>query len=544
MMKLDKKNCLRLLDAMKRELDRSTKGLKLKGQRRPYFLSYLLKAQQGFNLWGRYGTIFSESPWTENDLYVQCRVGSHRFDQTFDGNLDQDLSKRDSYGWMEAAKELEPRTLRYSLWRLTQLKYEEALQDYYEKKKVLVEQNLDQSLASFSREKVLRKIENIQPVTFPIVRWRNLVREISSLFAKKKRLVDPYVRVQGVNLVRLFVNSEGSRFLTQDRFYEIAISSWILAPEGHYLSAAKRFYTRSIDKLPKKKELMKAADDLEKELLELRAAPPVDPYTGPALLSGQATGLVFHEALGHRLEGKRLRSRQEGRTFANRIGTRILPEGVEVFDDPSLQDWKGQDLYGNYKIDDEGVPAQRVHLVEDGVLRHFLQSRTPIEGSKHSNGHGRMERYQNPMARMANTIVEVRDPWTPEELEQALLEETIERGLDHAILIEGVSGGETRTDHYDFQAFKGTPTKAHLIDVRSGKKKRIRDLQFIGTPLAILQRVLALGGPYEVDNSYCYAESGSVPVATIAPMMLVADLELQREAKKSYRPPILQRPPL
>jgi predicted Zn-dependent protease len=155
-----------------------------------------------------------------------------------------------------------------------------------------------------------------------------------------------------------------------------------------------------------------------------------------------------------------------------------------------------------------------------------------------------MERFQNPMARMANTIVEIRNPWTPEELEEALLQETIARGLDHAILIEGVSGGETRTDHYDFQAFKGTPTKAHLIDVRSGKKKRIRDLQFIGTPLAILQRVLALGGPFEVDNSYCYAESGSVPVATIAPMMLVADLELQRAAKKSYRPPILPRPPL
>src|SRR5690606_37420070 len=134
-------------------------------------------------------------------------------------------------------------------------------------------------------------------------------------------------------------------------------------------------------------------------------------------------------------------------------GQRILPEGVDVVDDPTLTHFDGVALHGAYRVDDEAVPAQRVELVKDGVLKNFLMSRQLIDGFRRSNGHGRHERYQDPMARMANLIVSARESHSWEYLKRKLCEETLRRGLPYGIIIRGVSSGETRTDHYDFQAF-------------------------------------------------------------------------------------------
>jgi predicted Zn-dependent protease len=237
-------------------------------------------------------------------------------------------------------------------------------------------------------------------------------------------------------------------------------------------------------------------------------------------------------------------SRSEGHTFASKIGQRLLPPGVDIVDDPSLATFDNVPLHGHYKIDDEGVRAQRVELVKDGVLRNFLMSRQLIDGFTHSNGHGRHERYQDPMARMANLIVTSRDTKTPDELKAMLREETARRELPYGLIIRGVSAGETRTDQYDFQAFKGIPTSVYTVDPRTGKETRVRDVSFIGTPLAVMQRILAFGERCEVDNSYCYAESGAVPVATVAPPMLVGELELQRASTRRYRPARLPMPPM
>ena len=147
---------------------------------------------------------------------------------------------------------------------------------------------------------------------------------------------------------------------------------------------------------------------MARELKELAIAKPLDPYAGPALLSGFATGLVFHEAIGHRLEGERMGSRSEGHTFAQKIGQRILPPGVDVVDDPTLARHNDVPLHGSYHIDDEGVPAQRAELVNDGILKSFIMSRQLTDGFTRSTGHGRHERYQDPMARMANLVVTAR----------------------------------------------------------------------------------------------------------------------------------------
>lgn len=540
---LDIEHAREVQKTMAQELRRSMKGMVQKGHPKPYFISYLLHHTTGLDVWGRYGAVFNTEPVQSCDLYTEVRVGSYKMDQTLDGGLNTDLSERDSYNWLLGPRDVEPEAVRYAFWKLTQLKYWEALQQYYEKRKIHVEQRMENEAASFSREPKLVLNKTIEPVKFPQKRWEDYVRRASGLFRDYKTLVDPYVRIRGMSKARIFVNSEGSKFIAQEQFYEVIVSAWFLSKEGVYLNSSRHFYGRGAAELPKIKEVEAAIDDIAKDLASLARAEPMEPYAGPALLSGTATGLMFHEAIGHRLEGERMISRTEGQTFARRVGQRILPESVDLVDDPTLDHWDGKPLYGHYDVDDEGVRAQRSTLVKSGTLKSFLMSRSCTKGFSHSNGHGRHERFQDPMARMANLIVTSEEKKSWEELEEMLVADVKAKGLPHGIIVKRVSSGETRTDHYDFQAFKGVPTEVYRV-TNTGKKVRIRDVNFIGTPLAAIQRIRAFGEDYEVDNSYCFAESGSVPVATVAPAMLVEELELQRANTRYFRPPVLAFPPM
>ncbi|MEM7674762.1 MAG: metallopeptidase TldD-related protein, partial [Myxococcota bacterium] len=399
MITIDKNITKRVQQQMETELKRSMKGLSLPNHPRPFFMSYLLHHTLGLDVWGRYGAVFNTEPIRSCDLYAECRVGSYRLDQTVDGGLDHDHEERDSYQWLVGPQDLDPQAVRYAFWKLSQLKYQEALQDYYDKRKILVDQRLKPSTASLTREDKLIKNMAVAPQRFSTARWESFVRQASGLFAKYRKLVDPYVRIRGVSRVRVFVNSEGSKFTCQENFYEVVIKAWYLTDEGAYLDAARYFHAREASDLPKMSTVEATIDDIARDLSSLAKAKPLDPYAGPALLSGTATGLLFHEAIGHRLEGERMLSRSEGQTFSRKVGQRILPEQVDLIDDPTLAEWEGRPLYGHYHVDDEGVAAQRVELVKKGVLKSFLLSRSAVPGFKKSNGHGRHERYQDPMAR-------------------------------------------------------------------------------------------------------------------------------------------------
>jgi predicted Zn-dependent protease len=540
----DLAHCKRLLRAMEQELARQVRGLRQPGEPPPFFLSYLVHAKEGLSVWGRYGSVFRSEPHRDSDLYAEVRVGSHRLDNMIDGGLTSDLTQRQSASWIDGPEDLDPDVLRYALWRLTQHKYDESLQEYYEKKKILVEQQLAHSGKSFSVEPELTHYDDVKRVVFPKKRWEAFVRETSALFRNYRFMLDPYVQIRGLNKIRIFVSSEGTRFICQDTYYEVSMQGWLLGPDGVHLESTRTFYGRDPESLPSRKQVAAAIEAMARELKELAQAKPLEPYAGPALLSGFASGLIFHEAIGHRLEGERMGSRSEGHTFASKLGQRVLPAGVEIVDDPTLTHYKDVPLHGSYKIDDEGVRAQRAVLVEDGILKSFLMSRQLADGHKRSNGHGRHERYQDPMARMANLVVSARETHSWDELKRMLCEETARRGLPYGIMIRGVSAGETRTDHYDFQAFKGVPTAVYTVDPKTGKETRVRDVTFIGTPLAVMQRILGFGDTADVDNSYCYAESGAIPVATVAPPMLVGELELQRASTRRYRPARLPFPPL
>jgi TldD protein len=298
--------------------------------------------------------------------------------------------------------------------------------------------------------------------------------------------------------------------------------------------------------------------ELATELRALREAPLIDPYTGPAILMEEAAGVFFHETIGHRLEGERQNDEKEGRTFKGQVGRRVLPEFLSVIDDPTVRTGGGMQapaqgggpavartpvsLNGWYTFDDEGVSARKVTLIEHGVLRDYLKSRTPITGSLRSNGHGRAEGTADPMGRMANLFLRSTKKVPVSRLKEMLLEEVRRQGKPFGLIIRDITGGSTNTSNFGYQAFKGQPRLVYRVDAKTGAETLVRGVEMVGTPLTTVSRIVATSDTEGVFNGFCGAESGFVPVSTVAPAVLMSEIELQRTQKAAERPPLLPPP--
>lgn len=538
-----------ILEAMAAELRRSRQGLRVPGSPRPYYMSYVLRRRRELLLEAAYGSLQRRRDREQGLLHVDVRVGSHQFDNVIDGGLGGDDTQRESADWLTAPDDLDPIALRYSLWKLTQIKFDEALEDYYDHRKAMVAEYLRDEVASFTREDACRHLESIEAFDrteqLPIERWSSELVELSRRLLEHPDIHDPGLSIHGERVHRWFVDSNGSVVRSSDLWLEFEVRGWVLTEDGVYVEASRSWPARSVAEMLDAQTMSVLFDEVVAELAELREAESPGSFIGPALLLGQAASTMFHEALGHRLEGNRLVARGETRTFAHLLGERILPPGLHVFDDPTITRVAGRSLWGSYRVDDEGVPARRAELVRDGLLVGFLRNRAPLpDSSERSNGHGRTAGVERSMARMGNLIVES-DPahqQTQAALEAKLVALAREQGRRYAALIHRVRAGETATDSYDFQVFKGELAYVELLDVETGVRRRVRDLELIGTPLSALQRIVAFGGEAGVDHGYCFAESGSVPVGGVAPAIVLSEVELQQGSRTGFHEPLLPPP--
>jgi predicted Zn-dependent protease len=279
------------------------------------------------------------------------------------------------------------------------------------------------------------------------------------------------------------------------------------------------------------------------DLKALRRAPLADPFIGPAILEGRAAGVFFHEIFGHRVEGHRQKNEEEGQTFAKKIGEPIMPPFINVYDDPTLSRIGDVDLNGFYQFDDEGVVAQRANLVEGGVLKGFLLSRSPTRGFDHSNGHGRRQEGRTVVSRQGNLVVEPKVAVPVTELRRRLREEAKRQGKPYGLLFRDISGGFTNTARGGPQAFKVLPIIVYRVWVDGRSDELVRGADLVGTPLSALSRIMAAGDDYQTFNGYCGAESGFVPVSATSPSLLVQQIEIERRDKGNDKPPILAAPP-
>jgi predicted Zn-dependent protease len=336
--------------------------------------------------------------------------------------------------------------------------------------------------------------------------------------------------------------SDGTALIRPGANSRLVIQGETRADDGMELLRVETFQAASPDQLPSETELKGKVDKIATDLKALRAAPVAEPYAGPALLSGRAAAVFFHEVLGHRLEGHRQRGDAEGQTFTKKVNQLVLPAFLSVTDDPTMKELGGVKLAGNYDFDDEGVPAAKVTAVENGVLKNFLMSRAPITDFDHSNGHGRRQPGLMPVGRQGNLIVTSTKTVKDSDLKQKFIEEIKKQGKPYGLYFEDIQGGFTLTTRASPQAFQVIPVMVWRVYADGRPDELVRGVDIVGTPLLSLNNIILTGDTEQVFNGVCGAESGQVPVAAAAPSMLFSEIEVQKRAKGTQRPPLLPPP--
>jgi len=237
-----------------------------------------------------------------------------------------------------------------------------------------------------------------------------------------------------------------------------------------------------------------------------------------------------------------MKNEADAQTFKKKISEQVLPTSLSVYCDPQSKIYNNQEMSGSYVYDDQGSKGERVDVVKDGILKGFLMSRTPISNFPKSNGHGRAMAGMQPAARQSNLIVETSQPKTNEELRAELIKLAKEQNKTYGYLFDEVEGGFTSTGRFQPNAFNVTPTLVYKVFTDGRPDEIVRGVDLVGTPLAIFSQIDQAGGKTEIFNGYCGAESGSVPVACVAPTVVLRLIETQKKSKSQGLPLILPRP--
>jgi TldD protein len=537
-----------LLQAMKKELDRSFENLKNAGDNPLYFLSYRVYDNDELRLSASYGALDDSSKTHRRSLDIEARVGTPEIDNTHKmrENIESTFERMFSgSSGIDFSVDNDESAIRTALWLATDNVFKAAQRKYLQVKanhSVKVSE-MDPS-PDFSLSKAV--IDTEKPLTLPIDKkaWEDRLRKLSAIYKEYPDIIDSDVSLNGDCVQRYIVTSEGSLIQTSDRQARVFTSASALCDDGMKVHLFDSVEVLDPANLPDDKTLEQMIRKLAKSVQELRVAHTAEPYVGPAIIRNRAAGVFFHEILGHRVEGHRQKDEEEGRTFAKKVGEQIMPAFISVYDDPRMNKLNGKTLAGYYHYDNEGIEAQKVSVVDHGILKNFLMGRSPISDFKVSNGHSRAQPGMPPVARQGNLVVESNKSVPYEELRKELLEEAKRQNKPYGLVFDEIAGGFAITQAFMPQSFELLPLRVTRVWVDGRPDELLRGVNLVGTPLASLETIMAAANDTDTFNGVCGAESGWVPVSASAPSLLVRTLETAREYKEQSKPPILPAPVL
>ena len=535
-----------LLDAMTTELHRAFTSLGKQApgkqdsekQLPPYFLSYTVSDASYVAIRAQFGALVDSSASRMRVADVQVRLGDPKLDNTHGTHRSSAVNS------LQLPLTDDREALGRSLWLATNTGYGTALDNYMRvKTEAQVRAKEEDTSPDFSQEAPQVSVgKAAPPVVVDKAAWEQRVRALSMVFRRYPDVYQNVVMLSVQNETDYFASSEGSRLVTPHLAARLVVFAVTRADDGMDLFRAQTFEAETVEGLPAQPELEAAMRELGKSLEALRKAQVTEPFDGPAILSGRAAAVFFHEVLGHRLEGQRQRGEEEGQTFTKDIGKEVLPTFLSVADDPTVTTFGKTWLSGSYEYDDEGQKARRVDLIDDGVLKTFLMSRLPIASFGASNGHGRAQTGRVPTGRQGNLIVTSTKTEPESELRKQLIDEAKKQGKPYGLYFEDISSGFAVTTRSSPQAFQVIPLVVYRVYADGRPDELVRGVSIVGTPLASMKRILATGDKSEVFNGECGAESGTVPVSAVSPAMLLSEMETQRQPQGTARPPILPIP--
>lgn len=531
-----------LIDILESELDRSFQGLKTQ-ENPPYYIAYAVTETEEIRITSSFGHTVANTDNKSRILDIDLRVGDYNLDNT---HIIRGESF--SFGMGSASPELplenDPNAIKQAIWKATDSHYKNAIErldKVLTNKKVKIKEE-DES-PDFSKDEIAKnKIGKAPQIKIDKDKWENELNNLSALFLNYSWLYDGSVSINIEHITKYFIDTEGRKLQWPETYSRISVYAKTKAEDGMSLPLYKTYFSYSPDDLEKPENIKKDIEQLVATLDGLREAEVMGTYSGPAILSGEAAGVFFHEIFGHRVEGHREKDPNSSQTFKKSMGKEILADFIDVVFDPTITELKGNEVSGHYPYDDQGIEAQKVVAVKDGKFQNFLMSRSPIENFPNSNGHGRRQPGRKAVSRQSNLIVKASETHTMQELKEELRNLCKEQDKEFGLFFDVVQGGFTFTSRTIPNAFNVLPLVVYKVYADGRPDELVRGVDLIGTPLTTFKNIVMAADDIGVFNGICGAESGSVPVSACSPTLLVSTIEVQKKKKSQAKLPILGAP--
>jgi hypothetical protein len=554
-----------ILRAMRDELLRS-RTLKLTGLDPPYFIEYSVDDTANFHASSSLGALIA-SRWTRARIpQVHIRVGSPEFDNT--NSIFSNMPGGARFDSDQAPLDDNYEALRQLFWLATDRAYKGAVEAISRKRAVLRNLTQSEKIADFAEAKPVQLILNRGRIEVNEPEWAARTRSLSSIFRAYPSVLTSSVEFEAVQNTSYYINAEGSLFRIPDTLAILRARAMAQASDGMSVHDAVVLQAFSPDRLGSELDMRRAVEKLAADVSALVKAPRGERYSGPVLLEPQAAAQLFASVLARNLSIPRkpvsqpnyplpfLQSELEGR-----IGSRILPEWMDVVDDPRQKEWRGHSLLGHYPVDLEAVPPEPLTLVEKGVLKNYLMTRQPVRGFSGSNGRARLPGgFGGRSASVGNMFVRASQTVAPAALRQNLMEIVQKRGLPYGIIIRkldfpsSASTGELRRIATAAQSTgSNRPVSSPILVYRlypDGREELIRGLRFRGLNVRAFRDIIAASDENFVfdylENNALFSMMSAggyvAPTSVIAPAVLFEDLELDPVEDELPRPPVVPPP--
>lgn len=504
-----------VLKAMVTELKRSQEKLQLGQLQRPYYIDYQITELQDYIVDGTLGALREDQTNIGRLVRVVVRIGDYKQDSYFgEGTGSVELMPLDN----------NEMALRHQLWLATDKAYKAALGGLTEKQSALKNVVVENDLPDFSQEQPIESVGDLAQLGVELDKWKQLVRSTSDLFRADPDLESSDVQLRFRVVNRYFVNTEGTVTRHGNTTYYYSFAGSAQASDGMQLDRSRGYVVAKPEELPKPEEVRKDAQKLIATFAALRRAPLVeDDYHGPVLFSADAATALVERLIAPNILGLRPEPGSPARTrgdFASYYKSRVLPDFLTVVDDPRARAIDGQSLLGSYEVDDEGVKAEPVTVIDKGVLTSYLQGREPIKDSLHSNGRGRTAFAGGPRPQISNLIVKASNGVPFEELKKKLIQICKDQGRPYGYYVETTG-------------LRLAPRLLWRVYASDGHMDLVRGATFNQLDTRTLRSDIIAAG----NDEYVYNRVEPLPSAIVAPSLLFDDLEIQRANRTREKPP-------
>jgi len=519
-----------LLKAMLEEMDRSKSDLQLKGFEKPFYIQYRIEDVDTFDTKAEFGATEGSQHNHRRVARVTVRVGDYKIDSS---------GARGEGSLQLAALNDDPIAVRSALWTATDQAYKSAIAAYAQKQAALKEVQTPPQADDFSKETPAISLTDPGKLVLDELAWQEKMANASGIYrtdatvkANQKAVEYSQAEFQARATTTWLVTSEGTIVRKWAANYQEAIGVGTQGADGMRLDRSYSSVGVTLQDLDTPEVLEKHAVGLIESLALLLKAPLVEEeYHGPVLLSSDAGADTMHALIANSIVATRPKLGTEARTngaFASSYHARVLPEFLDVVDDPGLKTWSGKGLLGAYAIDDDGVPAQAVKLVTAGRLENYLIGREPVKDFPQSNGHGRAGIATGPRPAIGVLQVSDKDGLSDDALNAKLLDMAKDRGLKSVYYVAALSGELSPRLLYRVTP-DGTP---------AGKRELVRGAALDDLDQrALRSNIVAAGKDLFVANYF-----GDVPQTVLAPALLLDDVTVKRANEKNDKLPFYPPP--